>query len=222
MSFREISRTMVGSFSSLTGKQMANATPSKRLKVLNHIKRQFTLPASLSVTLQAAGETTFASLSSSANLTDTLDNTPFSTFFIPSNGAFANAGTSSPTAGTANLLEGHVIPNFVGYLPNLVNGSTLTTLTGSVVTVTIQGDNYFINNALIVSSNLILENGVAHVIDQVCLLSLTFPIQFHTPSETVTDRSRSDAVIDPCSSSRALHWRCVFHNTEGIYGSFHG
>jgi len=127
---------------------------------------QFTLPASLSTTLQASGETTFTSLASSANLTDAFDNIPASTFFIPSNEAFANA-IASPSTATATLLEGHVIPNFLGYLPNLVNGSTLTTQSGSVVTVTIQGDNYFINNAMIVSSNLILENGVAHVIDQI-------------------------------------------------------
>jgi hypothetical protein len=154
---------------------------------------QFTLPASLSATVQAVGQTTFASLANSANLTDALDNIPYSTFFIPSNEAFANANTS-PSATTANLLAGHVIPNFVGYLPSLVNGSTLTTQAGSSVTVTIQGDNYYINDAMIVSSNLILENGVAHVIDKVCLLLLTgrcFPSLFPTSLETVTDRSHS-------------------------------
>jgi uncharacterized surface protein with fasciclin (FAS1) repeats len=152
---------------------MARATPSKRLKGLTSGTSQFTLPVSLSVTVQVTGESTFASLASSANLTDAFDNIPYSTFFVPSNGAFANADASSPSAGTASLLEGHVIPNFVGYLPSLVNGSTLTTQAGSLVTVTIQGENYYINDAMIVSSNLILENGVAHVIDKVCLFLLT-------------------------------------------------
>lgn len=154
---------------------------------------KFTLPASLSATVQAAGESTFTSLANSANLTDALDNLPYSTFFIPSDEAFANAN-ASPSAATANLLAGHVIPNFVGYLPSLVNGSTLTTQAGSSVTVTIRGYNYYINDALIVSSNLILDNGVAHVIDKVCLLLLTcrcFPSLFPTSIETVTDRSHS-------------------------------
>lgn len=151
---------------------MARATPSKRLKGLTRGTSQFTLPVSLSVTVQATGESTFASLASSANLTDALDNLPYSTFFVPSNEAFASAGASSPSAATASLLEGHVIPNFVGYLPSLVNGSTLTTQTGSLVTVTIQDSNYYIDGAMIISSNLILENGVAHVIDKVCLLLL--------------------------------------------------
>jgi uncharacterized surface protein with fasciclin (FAS1) repeats len=144
-----------------------------KLKGLTHGTSVFTLPAPLSTTLQTTGLSTFASLASSANLTETFDNIPYSTFFIPSNEAFANANDASPSAATASLLTGHVIPNFAGYLPNLVNGSILTTQAGSTVTVTIQGDNYYINDAMIVSSNMILENGVAHVIDAVCLLLLT-------------------------------------------------
>jgi uncharacterized surface protein with fasciclin (FAS1) repeats len=143
-----------------------------KLKGLTHGTSKFTLPASLSVTLQTTGLNTFASLASSANLTDTFDSIPYSTFFIPSDDAFANANESSPSAATASLLAGHVIPDFAGYLPSLVNGSTLTTQSGSMVTVSIQGDNYYINDAMIISSNTILENGVAHVIDKVCLLLL--------------------------------------------------
>jgi uncharacterized surface protein with fasciclin (FAS1) repeats len=153
-----------------------------RLKGLTHGTSIFTLPVSLSATVQAAGQSTFASLASSANLTDAFDNLPYSTFFVPSNEAFANANASFPSAATAGLLAGHVVPDFVGYLPSLVNGSTLTTQAGSSVTVTIQGYNYYINDAMIVSSNMILENGVAHVIDKVCLLLLTrrcLPSLFH-------------------------------------------
>jgi uncharacterized surface protein with fasciclin (FAS1) repeats len=141
-----------------------------KLKGLTNGTSKFTLPVPLSVTLQATGLNTFAALASSANLTDTFDNIPYTTFFIPSDEAFALANDASPSAATAALLMGHVVPNFAGYLPNLVDGSTLTTQAGSSVTVTIKGDNYYINDALIVSSNIILDNGVAHVIDQVCLL----------------------------------------------------
>jgi uncharacterized surface protein with fasciclin (FAS1) repeats len=144
-----------------------------KLRGLTYGTSKFTLPASLSETEQATGLNTFASLAGSANLTDTFDSIDYSTFFIPSDEAFANSNASSLSAATVSLLEGHVIPNFVGYLPSLVNGSTLTTQAGSFVTVTIQGDNYYINDALIVSSNVILDNGVAHVIDKVCLLLLT-------------------------------------------------
>jgi uncharacterized surface protein with fasciclin (FAS1) repeats len=144
-----------------------------KLKGLTYETSEFTLPASLSETEPVIGINTFASLAGSANLTDTFDNIPATTFFIPSDEAFASSNVSSSSATTGSLLEGHVIPNFIGYLPSLVNGSTLTTQAGSVVTVTIQGDNYYINNALIITSNAILENGVAHVIDQVYPLLLT-------------------------------------------------
>ena len=166
------------------------------------------------------GINTFASLAGGANLTDTFDNIPYSTFFIPSDEAFANSNASTSSATTASLLEGHVIPNFVGYLPSLVNGSTLTTQTGSFVTVTIQGGDYYINDALIVSSNAILDNGVAHVIDKVCLVgSLMFPIAFLLPLRLwLTDPVRY--VIGSYSSSPGLHRGCVFHHKEGNYGSF--
>jgi uncharacterized surface protein with fasciclin (FAS1) repeats len=66
-----------------------------------------------------------------------------------------------------------VIPDFVGYLPFLKNGATYTTQGGGNVTITVTGTvgkdaQYFVNNAKIVASNLILSNGVAHVVDQVC------------------------------------------------------
>jgi uncharacterized surface protein with fasciclin (FAS1) repeats len=61
-----------------------------------------------------------------------------------------------------------LIPNFVGYLPSLTNGSTYTSQGGTSFTVTIIGSDYYINNAKVLTSNVIVENGVAHVIDQVC------------------------------------------------------
>jgi uncharacterized surface protein with fasciclin (FAS1) repeats len=195
---------------------------SVKLKELTNATSKFTLPAPLSVTEQAVGINTFASLASSANLTDTFDSIPYSTFFIPSDEAFASFNASTPSTATANLLEGHLIPDFVGYLPSLVNGSTLTTQAGSIVTVTIRGDDYYINDALIVSSNIILDNGVAHVIDGVCLVdSLMFPIAFLLLSLRLRLTDPVRCVIGPYSSP-GLYRGCVFYHTEGKYGSFRG
>lgn len=101
----------------------------------------------------------------------TLDNTPSITCFIPSNAAFSTPNATSRYASSASLLSGHVISNFVGYLPSLENGATFTTQGGTNVTVTVRGTDTFINNAKIIASNQILENGVAHVIDSVSLSS---------------------------------------------------
>ena len=69
-------------------------------------------------------------------------------------------------------MDGHIIPNFVGYLPSLTNGLKLVTQAGTTVTVTVKGDDFYLNNAKIIASNLILENGVGHVLDQVCFAAV--------------------------------------------------
>jgi uncharacterized surface protein with fasciclin (FAS1) repeats len=127
------------------------------------------LPQAVSATANANGHTTFTGLASSSGLQATLDNTPAITCFIPSNAAFALSNNSlSGYPSFASLISGHVIPNFLGYLPSLKNCTTYTTQAGSIITVTIQGGNFYLNNAKIVASNQITENGVCHVIDQVC------------------------------------------------------
>jgi uncharacterized surface protein with fasciclin (FAS1) repeats len=107
-------------------------------------------------------------MAQSSNLTSTLDNTPAVTVFIPSNSAFSKPNSTSSYSSSSNLLSGHVIPNFLGYLPALTNGATYTTQAGTNVTITIKGGDYYVNNAKIIASNQILENGVAHVVDSVC------------------------------------------------------
>ena len=133
----------------------------------NPFQSLFTVPHLLSSTAQFTGQTTFVSLTNGSNQTSVLDSTPLITVFIPTNDAFAAANISTASNNTASLLSAHVLPNFAGYLPSLTNGSTIVTQAGTSITVTIKGDDYFINDAKIVSSNLIIDNGVAHVIDSV-------------------------------------------------------
>ena len=121
----------------------------------------------LSSTAESTGQTTFVSLTNGSNQTSVLDSTPLITVFIPTNDAFAAANISTASNTTASLLSAHVLENFAGYLPSLTNGSTFVTQGGTSITVTIQGEDFYINNAKIVSSNLIIDNGVAHVIDTV-------------------------------------------------------
>jgi len=151
----------------------------------------FTLPESLSATAVANGHTTFTSLTNSSNLTAILDNTPSITCFIPTNAAFASSNTTGSSS-TSNMLSGFVIPNFVGYLPSLKNGSTYTTRAGMTVTVTVQGSDYYINNAKIIGANMILENGVAHVVDQV-IKPVVVP--FHGAASSVMGGSAHFAVL---------------------------
>ena len=107
------------------------------------------------------------SLANSSNLASVLDSTELITAFIPTNAAFDAVNKATASDATGSLLSAHVLPGFAGYLPSLTNGSTFTTQAGTTVTVTIEGDDYFINSAKIVLSNLITDNGVAHVVDAV-------------------------------------------------------
>jgi Fasciclin domain len=99
----------------------------------------------------------------STNLTSTLDNTTGITAFIPNNAAVTASGGSL----SATAVNNHIVKGFVGYLPDLVVGSTLTTAAGQGVQITVVNGDYFVGGAKILQSNLILDNGVAHVIDTV-------------------------------------------------------
>jgi len=133
----------------------------------------FTVPDVLSSTAQSTGQTTFVALTNISNQSAVLDSTPLITVFIPTDAAFVAANISAASSGIASIVSGHVLQDFAGYLPSLTNGASFVTQAGTTITVTIQGDDFFINNAKIVSSNLILENGVAHVIDSVLALPIT-------------------------------------------------
>ncbi|RFU24390.1 hypothetical protein B7463_g11949, partial [Scytalidium lignicola] len=135
------------------------------------VDNYFTLPQSLSSTASANGHTSFLSAANSTNATSILDNTPSITAFIPSNAAFSNRTAATSYASSSNLLSGHIIPNFLGYLPALTNGATYQTQAGGNITITIRGGQYFVNNAKIIASNQILENGVAHIIDSIIIPS---------------------------------------------------
>jgi uncharacterized surface protein with fasciclin (FAS1) repeats len=130
-------------------------------------KSYFTLPALISETAIADNHTTFTDLAASANLTSTIDNAPGVTCFIPTNAAFAKPNSKSSYTTTASLLFGHIIPDFIGYLPSLTNGATFTTQEGTNITVSVKGSDIYINNAKIIASNLIVDNGVCHVLDSV-------------------------------------------------------
>lgn len=135
--------------------------------VIHLVDKYFTVPQLLSASAEALGLTTFNTLAASSNLASELDSTPSITVFIPSNEAFAAANLSQPTAATIGLLRGLVVRGFVGYLPLLNDGARLVTESGSTLTITRQGTDVFVNGVRIVKPNIILRNGVAHVLGQV-------------------------------------------------------
>lgn len=86
---------------------------------------------------------------------------------MPNNQAFANIGSvvsAADNATIASVLSYHVVPNQVLFSTRLSNTS-VTTLQGTNITVTVLDGDIFVNNARVVLANGVLFNGVAHIID---------------------------------------------------------
>jgi len=95
------------------------------------------------------------------------------TVFAPTDAAFAalpagvvDALLADPTGALTNVLLYHAVSS-VAMSSDLSNGMMITTLQGQDVTVTINADGVFINNARVTTADIMADNGVVHVIDAV-------------------------------------------------------
>jgi hypothetical protein len=93
------------------------------------------------------------------------------TIFAPSSQAIQDIGsalTNLSTEDISNILTYHVVNGTVGYSSGLENGTTLTTLNGQNLTITIgEEGRIFVNNARVTVADVLVANGVVHVIDEV-------------------------------------------------------
>jgi hypothetical protein len=128
----------------------------------------FTIPVLVSQTLAHTNLTAFLNLLNQVNLTSIVDNLHRITIFVPTNSALAAASvpTSTPTD-IQNLIYSHIVSNFSGYLPDLFNGLTLTTLANTTLTVTVADGEYYVNGAHIIDPDVLTDNGVINIIDKV-------------------------------------------------------
>merc|ERR1712034_30815 len=55
----------------------------------------------------------------------------------------------------------------VGYSTDLQNGTSLMTVQGNNVTITVDDDGVFVNSAKVIVADVLVANGVVHVIDNV-------------------------------------------------------
>ncbi|MCB9051624.1 MAG: fasciclin domain-containing protein [Lewinellaceae bacterium] len=110
-----------------------------------------------------------------AELADDLSGAGPFTVFAPTDAAFAalpagalDALLADPTGVLAQILLYHVLGAEV-YSTDLADGQSATTLQGEDITVTITGDDVFINDAMVTVADIPADNGVVHVIDAVLL-----------------------------------------------------
>lgn len=113
-----------------------------------------------------------------ANLNGALSADGTLTVFAPTDAAFAAlpAGTveallADPAGDLTQILLYHVLGATV-LSSDLSNGQTAVTLQGQSVTVTINANGVFINDARVTVADIVTDNGVVHVIDAVLLPNL--------------------------------------------------
>ena len=110
-----------------------------------------------------------------AGLVETLSGTGPFTVFAPTDNAFAAlpAGVietllSDPTGTLTQILLYHVV-GAQALSTDLTNGQTVETLQGQTVTVTINAEGVFINDAQVTVADIVTDNGVVHVINAVLI-----------------------------------------------------
>ena len=117
-----------------------------------------------------SGLTGLAGALTSANLVSTVDTARDVTIFAPSNAAFERIGSALPALQAdqtmfQNVLAYHLVNGTVGYAGMLGNMS-LTTAQGGMVQVEVVNKKVFVNSAQVIISDVIVANGVVHVIDK--------------------------------------------------------
>ena len=123
----------------------------------------------MAVVAQEAGLTAFLGAVNATNLTEAVSTTPDVTIFAPLNSAFTNissALSNLTVEAAAAILQYHVINGTVAYSSTLTNGS-VPALAGGNLTITVEDGEVFVNAARVVVADVLLANGVLHVIDSV-------------------------------------------------------
>merc|ERR1712072_1370426 len=137
--------------------------------VVHIIDEVLMIPGNLTSTAHNANLTAFLGAASNASVAETLLGSEDLTIFASSNSAFQDIGslTGNLTMDMlADILSYHVIEGTVAYSSDLSNTS-LTTLQGDDVEITIANGSVMVNNATVTNANILFAGGVIHVIDQV-------------------------------------------------------
>jgi uncharacterized surface protein with fasciclin (FAS1) repeats len=127
------------------------------------------------------------------------------TLFAPTDAAFNNLPAGTLTAllndipTLTDILKHHVVQGSV--MSGMLSNGPVTTLLGADVTVTINSNGVFIDNAQVTLADIPADNGVVHVIDAVLLppTNTIYDIVSNSPDHTTLK-----AAIDACSLNVVL------------------
>lgn len=142
--------------------------------VVHVIDAVITQPASIvDIVVNSPRHETLEAAVVAADLVGALSAAGTFTLFAPTDDAFAALGQATldallaePAGALTDILKYHVV-GATALSTDLSDGATYTTLEGSDVTVTINNDGVFIDDAKVVFADYEAPNGVVHVIDAV-------------------------------------------------------
>jgi uncharacterized surface protein with fasciclin (FAS1) repeats len=140
--------------------------------VLHIIDTVLTIPLSPAMSAIDSQLTALAGALTQTNLVSTVDSLKDVTIFAPSNKAFQDIGSAASSLSEtklASILEYHVINGTVGYSTLLTSGlanESLPTVMGESVNIESVDKKIFANSAQVTITDIILANGVMHVIDK--------------------------------------------------------
>jgi uncharacterized surface protein with fasciclin (FAS1) repeats len=154
------------------------------------------LPSVVEIVVNSPDHTILEAAVIAAELADDLSGEGPFTVFAPTDAAFAALpeGTveellEDPTGALAQILLYHVV-GAEAYSTDLSDGQMIMTLQGQDVTVTINDDGVFINDAKVTMADIAASNGVVHVIDAVMLppaLPSVVEIVVNSPDHTILE-----------------------------------
>lgn len=104
-----------------------------------------------------------------AELEEYVDTTPDLTVFAPNNAAFERIGSglaNMTVEELGRLLSYHVVNGTVAYTSTLRNGTVLRSVQGNSLTISVGGNALYVNSAQILQQDLLLSNGVLHIIEK--------------------------------------------------------
>ena len=152
----------------LTNSTVTSANNNFTGGTVHIIDRFLTIPENASATALATNLTSLYGALNFTSLVETVDTSPNLTIFAPNNQAFSNIASALANiskSDAASILQYHVVSG-LGYSSGLTNGTVLTTLSGGNITITIDNGTVFANAARVVTPNVLVANGVVHVIDE--------------------------------------------------------
>lgn len=140
--------------------------------VVHVIDSVLSIPGDLTVALTDEDLSSLAAAVTTAKLGPTLVELDQVTLFAPNNAAFAkirDVAANLTVEQLTQVLTYHAVAGQVVYSTDIVNGATVKTVQGGDLTFVIRDGGAFVNDARVVEPNVLVKNGVVHVIDAVLI-----------------------------------------------------